>query len=147
MEKEKWREAREGEEERSIDTFEFWRQIWPSHPRGSESTCSMATGRGSEREIDGEGAASASATRRGREAEAANFMRNCSVENFSGWGSRRWRRETDGRVDAQADAQAEATWSDRQVGHMERKWMPPLPPLPPSRRRPPKFFGGILINF
>ena len=54
---------------------------------------------------------------RSKPKQATNFMRNCSVRNFSGWGSRRW----------------EGRGTDRQAGHMEREWMPPLPAPPTAK--------------
>ena len=65
-------------------------------------------------------------------AEAANFMRNCSVRNFSGWGSRRW--EGRGRTRAGGRADRPDIWKESGCHRC-------------LRRQPPKFFGGILINF
>ena len=102
----------------------------------------MESGRGSERASDD--AASAAAA-----AEAANFMRNCSVGNFSGWGSRRWKGggAEEGRGRGQG-GRGQGGRRDRHAGHMEREWMP-LPPPPTAKvfqRHSNQLFGESIFD-
>ena len=82
-----------GRRKRSIDTFELWRQFWRSHPRLKEGGNGVGRPVGKRKRIQETADHEASKPK-----QAANFMRNCSVRNFSGWGSRRRFRLETGRL-------------------------------------------------